>query len=132
MFEALIAISLYISFVDIQKHRIANRALLIALLILLPLATQLKSEIHPMSALLVLLCTPLALKVGIGAGDIKLLSLLSFFFIPLTWQVGARFLFAFSLIALALLAYQLGRFRSFAGSVALAPAICGAVIWCAR
>ena len=132
MFEALIAISLYISFVDIQRHRIANRALLIALLILLPLAAQLKSEIHPMSALLVLLCTPLALKVGIGAGDIKLLSLLSFFFIPLTWQVGARFLLSFSLIALALLAYQLGRFRSLSGSVALAPAICGAVIWCAR
>jgi prepilin peptidase CpaA len=132
MLVALSAISLYISAIDLREHRIRNRALLLAFLILVPLSQFTKNELYPLTAITVLLFAPIILRAGIGAGDIKLLSLLSFFFIPLNWQVGIRFLFAFSLIACALLAYQLGRNRSFRGSLALAPAICGAVIWCAR
>jgi Flp pilus assembly protein protease CpaA len=132
MFTALIVISLYISAVDFREHRIANRALGVAFLILLSLSSHSNSGLYPITGLFVLIFTPLILFSGIGAGDIKLLAMLSFFFIPLTWQAAATFLLAFSLIATALLAYQLGKTRSFSGSVALAPAICGAVIWCAR
>jgi PTH1 family peptidyl-tRNA hydrolase len=72
------------------------------------------------------------LRIGIGAGDIKLLSVLAFFFAPLTWDLASRFLLSFTLISATLLIIALVRSRSFAGSIALAPAICGAVIWCAR
>jgi Flp pilus assembly protein protease CpaA len=132
MFTALIVISLYISAVDFREHRIANRALGVAFLILLSLSFYSNNGLYPITGLFVLIFTPLILFSGIGAGDIKLLAMLSFFFIPPTWQAAATFLLAFSLIATALLAYQLGKTRSFSGSVALAPAICGAVIWCAR
>jgi hypothetical protein len=61
-----------------------------------------------------------------------LLIVLTFFFVPCSWQVAAEFLLSFSFICLALLAERLVRSHSLAGSIALAPAICGAVIWCAR
>ena len=132
MIFALTAISLYLSVMDLKFHKILNRNLLISL-ILLAIGSQLSgSELNPVSALLVLLCTPVCLKLGIGAGDLKLLSLLAFFFIPLSWSVILGFLRAFSTISLGLLVIQLFRIRSLAGNIALAPAICGSVIWCAR
>jgi Flp pilus assembly protein protease CpaA len=129
---ALIAISIYISYVDIKRHLITNRALLCATSIFLLLSAFTRIEVQPLSCLLVLVSAPLVLWLGVGAGDIKLLALLAFFFIPFSWQIGTRFLLAFSLISSALLAQRLIKSHSLAGSLALAPAICGAVIWCAR
>jgi Flp pilus assembly protein protease CpaA len=132
MYAALILISLYISFEDFRHHRISNRVLLISLGSLLVISFITHTDIHPLSALSVLLLTPLTLQAGIGAGDMKLLTVLAFFFIPLTWEMAADFIFSFTLISAVLLASALARSHSFAGSIALAPAICGAVIWCAR
>jgi Flp pilus assembly protein protease CpaA len=132
MFAALILISLYISINDFRHHRISNRALLISLESLLLISFVTHTDLHPLSAFLVLLFTPLILLARIGAGDMKLLTVLAFFFIPLTWQMAADFIFSFTLMSAALLAIALVRSHSFAGSIALAPAICGAVIWCAR
>ena len=132
MFVALILFSLYISFVDIRHHRISNRVLWITFLSLILLSVATHTDVYPLTALSVLLFTPLILWARIGAGDIKLLIVLSFFYIPITWDMASDFLLSFTLIATALLIIQLIRFHSFAGSIALAPAICGAVIWCAR
>ena len=132
MFLALIAISSYICVVDIKSHLITNRALGFASLTFLSLSALTQRHVHPLTGLLVILVTPLILMLGIGAGDVKLLILLTFFFIPFSWKVGTEFLLSFSYICLALLAERLVRSHSLAGSIALAPAICGAVIWCAR
>ncbi len=132
MFVALILFSLYISFVDIRHHRISNRVLWITFLSLILLSVATHTDVYPLTGLSVLLLTPLILWARIGAGDIKLLIVLSFFYIPITWDMASDFLLSFTLIATALLIIQLIRFHSFAGSIALAPAICGAVIWCAR
>ena len=132
MFVALILFSLYISFVDIRYHRISNRVVWITFLSLLSLSVATHTDVYPLTALSVLLFTPLILWARIGAGDIKLLIVLSFFYIPITWDMASDFLLSFTLIATALLIIQLVRSHSFAGSIALAPAICGAVIWCAR
>ncbi len=132
MFVALILFSLYISFVDIRYHRISNRVLWITFLSLLSLSVATHTDVYPLTASSVLLLTPLILWARIGAGDIKLLIVLSFFYIPITWDMASDFLLSFTLIATALLIIQLVRSHSFAGSIALAPAICGAVIWCAR
>ena len=132
MFVALILFSLYISFVDIRHHRISNRVLWITFLSLLSLSVATQKDVYPLTGFSVLLFTPLILRARIGAGDIKLLTVLAFFFIPLTWDMASDFLLSFTLIAAALLIIRLVRSHSFAGSIALAPAICGAVIWCAR
>jgi Flp pilus assembly protein protease CpaA len=132
MFVALILFSLYISFVDARHHRISNRVLLITFLSLLALSVITETGVHPLTGLSVLLFTPLILRVGIGAGDIKLLTVLTLFFIPLTWDMASDFLLSFTLISATLLIIRLAKSQSFTGSIALAPAICGAVIWCAR
>jgi len=132
MFPALILISFYISFKDVRHHRISNRVLSITFLLLLSLSVATQRSVYPITALAVLILAPLILRAGIGAGDIKLLAVLAFFFIPLSWDRASEFLLSFTLISAILLLIALGRRESFSGSIALAPAICGAVIWCAR
>ena len=132
MFIALILFSLHISLTDIRSHRISNRVLLIAFLSLFSISVATHTDVHPLTGLLILLLTPLILRAGIGAGDIKLLTVLAVFFAPLTWDLASDFLLSFSLISAALVVIALVRSHSFSGSIALAPAICGAVIWCAR
>jgi Flp pilus assembly protein protease CpaA len=132
MFAALILISIYVSFQDVRHHRISNRVLSIAILLLLSLSVATQRSMYPITALAVLIPAPLILRAGIGAGDIKLLAVLAFFFIPFSWDMASEFLLSFTLISATLLVIALVRRHSFAGSIALAPAICGAVIWCAR
>ena len=132
MFEALILISIYISFEDVRHHRISNRVLAISFLFLLSLSLVTQRSMNPITALAVLILAPLILRAGIGAGDIKLLAVLAFFFMQLSWNMASDFLLSFALIAAILLVIALVRRGSFSGSIALAPAICGAVIWCAR
>lgn len=132
MFVALVLISLYISVQDALNHRISNRVLFISLIFLLSLSVVTQRDLHPISGLSVLFIAPLILRAGIGAGDIKLLSILAVFFIPLSWEIASDFLLSFTLISGILLLIELVGTHSLAGSIALAPAICGAVIWCAR
>jgi len=132
MFAALILISIYVSFKDVRHHRISNRVLSIAILLLLSLSVATQRSMYPITALAVSILAPLILRAGIGAGDIKLLAVLAFFFIPFSWDMASEFLLSFTLISATLLVIALVRRHSFAGSIALAPAICGAVIWCAR
>ena len=132
MFLALVLISIYISFEDVRHHRISNRALSMTFLLLLSLSVATQRDMHPITGLAVLILAPLILRAGVGAGDIKLLAVLAFFFIPLSRDMASEFLLSFTFISATLLVIALVRRHSFAGSIALAPAICGAVIWCAR
>lgn len=132
MYLALIGFSLYISYIDLKTHRISNKSLLLAFPIFLALTLIDGSSLNPRSALSSALLAPILMKAKVGAGDLKLLILLAFFFLPCTLFVGVQFLTAFSLGALALILQSGMKHRNLHSSIALAPAICGAVIWCAR
>jgi Flp pilus assembly protein protease CpaA len=131
MYSALICFSFYFSYVDLKSHRISNKAILFAL-ILFSIFTALQSgSIHPASTLIVLLFAPLFLKLKVGAGDIKLFALLSAFFLPHSFDMAVDFVSAFSAISALLIVITTFRERTMQSSIALAPAICGAFIWCA-
>ena len=131
MYLSLIVFSIYISYVDLKIHKIRNRTILLAVIYFASLTLLEDGMFYPQSALLALLCSPLALKFKIGAGDIKLFATLSAFFLPLSFNTAVQFLSAFSAIAALLVVITIIRARSLQSSIALAPAICGAFIWCA-
>jgi Flp pilus assembly protein protease CpaA len=131
VYFSLVVFSIYFSYVDLKSHKIPNRAILLAL-ICFSILTLLENEIfYPQSALLALLCSPLALKFKIGAGDVKLFATLSAFFLPLSLNTTVQFFSTFSAIAALLMVITIIKARTLQSSIALAPAICGAVIWCA-
>ena len=132
MYSALFIASIYISIYDIRRHKITNGSLITATLVFLTMMAVSGGGVYPLSLLVVLILAPFLLRWGIGAGDIKLLFVLSIFFIEFSWWSFSNFLLAFSLISALSLIVKLAKSHSFAGSIALAPAICGAVIWCAR
>jgi len=128
---ALIAFSGIVSIRDLITQRISNRSLLFGLFGFTILAGFDGWSIYPKSLLLSSLATPLFLKLRIGAGDLKLLLLLSFFFLPSTFAILVKFLTAIALISTILILLHLSVGRSLRSNIAFAPAICGAVIWCA-
>lgn len=131
MYLALIFFSIYISFIDLKSHRIPNRAIFFALIFFL-ISTVLQGKaVYPTSALISLISAPILLKFKVGAGDIKLFMILSTFFLPNTFEMAVAFLTAFSAIAALLTLITTVKERTLRTSVALAPAICGAFIWCA-
>jgi len=132
MFLALCAISAYISLVDLKTKKITNRSLVISALIFSAISIVKFSEIHLGSVLLVLLFSPIMIYFGIGAGDVKLLVLLSVFFIPFSLTALSDFLVGLSVMSAILIILHRARSKSSNASIAFAPAICGAVIWCAR
>jgi Flp pilus assembly protein protease CpaA len=132
MLFTLVAFSIYISWVDIKTHRISNSSLLFGAVAFTLLIFVEESSLFWVSALLTLVITPLALKAKVGAGDIKLTAMLSLFFLPSNLSTLQHFLFAFLIISCALLILNIAKGKSSKSSIALAPAICGAVIWCAR
>lgn len=129
---ALILISTFWSITDIRLHKISNRSLIASIATFSVLLCFTDSQVNPITFATVLIFSPILLRWGIGAGDIKLLTVLSLFFIPFSWLALSNFLIVFSLLAALFLVNQLARSHSFAGAIPLAPAICGAVIWCAR
>jgi Flp pilus assembly protein protease CpaA len=131
VYLSLIVFSIYISCVDLKVHKIRNRTILLALICFASLTLLEDGIFYPKSALLALLCSPLALKFKIGAGDIKLFATLSAFFLPLTINTIVEFLSAFSAIAALLVVVTIIKARTLQSSIALAPALCGAFIWCA-
>lgn len=132
MFHLLLIASIYFSIVDQQTHKIHNRAILLFGVIFGFYSIFAKSPIYPVSTLAALLFGVIAICFGIGAGDVKLTLLLTFFFLPSEISLWLNYLYAFSSISAILVAIHLFRKRSFAGSIPLAPAICAAFIWCAR
>ena len=128
----LIGFSLVFSVIDIRTHRIPNRLLLVFVLVLSAFAYFVSAPVHLFSAIIIGALSIILLFLGLGAGDMKLAIILGFFFLPTTALIAVDFLLAFSLIAGIFLVVQLVRSGEFTGSIALAPAICGAVIWCSR
>jgi Flp pilus assembly protein protease CpaA len=128
----LVGFSLLFSVIDIRSHRIPNRLLFIFVLLLSIVAYFVSAPVHLFSAAIIGALSIALLFLGLGAGDMKLATILGFFFLPTTALIAVDFLLAFSLISGVSLVIKLLRSRRFAGSIALAPAICGAVIWCAR
>jgi len=128
---ALITISIYISYIDLKSHRITNKSLLCGLLLFVALALMQDAPVYPESAIFFTLISPALVKLRVGAGDIKLLILFSLFFLPPALEISIRFLSALSVIAIFLIVFTLFKEKTLRSSIALAPAICGAVIWSA-
>lgn len=131
MYFGLICFSIYISFIDLKSHRIPNRAILFALIFFLTLTALQGRGLNPVSAVISLLAAPLLFKLKVGAGDVKLFMILSTFFLPNTIEMVVAFSTAFSVIAALLTLITTVKERTLHSNVALAPAICGAFIWCA-
>ena len=128
----LIIFSIFISYIDLKSHRIPNKIILIALIVFSVLTLLLRGSFYPENAILTLVFSPLLLKLRIGAGDIKLFAMLSAFFLPLSLATAVEFSAAFSIIAALLMVRTVFKQRTLHSNIALAPAICGAFIWCAR
>ena len=131
MYIALLFFSIYISYIDLKIHKIQNKAVLLALIFFASLTLLETGSFYPQSAFLALLTSPLSLKVKIGAGDIKLFATLSAFFLPFSFDAVVEFTTVFSAIAALFTLLTILKQRSLQSSIALAPAICGAFIWCA-
>ena len=131
MYIALLFFSIYISYIDLKIHKIQNKAVLLALIFFASLTLLEGGSFYPQSAFLSLLTSPLSLKVKIGAGDIKLFATLSAFFLPFSFDAVVEFTTVFSAIAALFTLLTILKQRSLQSSIALAPAICGAFIWCA-
>ncbi|QLL25020.1 hypothetical protein DLE04_04890 [Actinobacteria bacterium IMCC26103] len=132
MFIALVVFSSYLTFKDLRTHRIANKSLLLGLFGFAALSCIQGSSIHPKSLLISALVAPIFLKFRLGAGDVKLLFLLSTFFLPSSLVALLKFLTALSAISTLLIFLHTVGGRSLRSEIAFAPAICGAVIWCAK
>jgi Flp pilus assembly protein protease CpaA len=131
VYIALLFFSIYISYIDLKIHKIQNKAVLLALIFFASLTLLEGGSFYPQSAFLALLTSPLSLKVKIGAGDIKLFATLSAFFLPFSFDAVVEFTTVFSAIAALFTLLTILKQRSLQSSIALAPAICGAFIWCA-
>lgn len=129
---ALTLLSIPFVITDIRHHRISNRLIVFSAFALSTICLFTHHSVSPFTCLCILISSPCLLRWGIGAGDIKLLSTLSFFFIPFSWIGLSSFLMAFSVLSALFLIQHLIRAKTFIGAIPLAPAICGAVIWCAR
>jgi Flp pilus assembly protein protease CpaA len=132
MYLALAVFSMYISIKDVKLHRISNRSLAIGVFCFTALALVQGEPLYWQSALFSIAIAPIAISAKVGAGDIKLIALLSLFFLPSTLDSLLQFSVAFTVIGSALAVFSIAKERTLSKSIALAPAICGAVIWCAR
>ena len=111
---------------------LTNRALAIFSVVLSCLLIIEKSDLNLISAALVFLFSILCYRFGLGAGDVKLASLLSLFYLPNTLVAVSDALTGFLVISSLSILVHLIFGRKLTDSIALAPAICGAFIWCAR
>jgi len=80
----------------------------------------------------ILLISLVGYRYGLGAGDVKLIALLSTFFLPNTSAGVVDLVGGFAVASLILISIHRLQGRSLADPIALAPAICAAFIWCAR
>jgi hypothetical protein len=113
-----------IAIFDLITHRIPNLFLLL-LLIAVPISG--KGSVHITYGFVVcILAISAYLFFGLGAGDVKLVSLIAFFLTP-TSQIINYWIFV-TIIGLVLIAIRLALSRTIKGNIALAPALCGAVL----
>ena len=128
----LYLLSTYISIFDWKYHRITNSSLLISVVVLTAVSRLTDSEVHIVGSTLILLISLVGYKYGLGAGDVKLIALLSNFFLPNTSAGLIDLVAGFTMASIFLTAMHRSQGRSLADPIALAPAICAAFIWCAR
>lgn len=132
MVLALFLISLNISYLDWRYHRIPNQLLLVSLALLSVVATSTNAHINLLGSFAVFSCALVCYKFGLGAGDVKLITLLSLFFLPSEYLGLLELISAFSILSLISIINARLRGGSLTDCIPLAPAICGAFIWCAR
>ena len=132
MHLTLVLLSTYISLFDWKYHRISNNCLLISFVVLTAVGRITDSELHIVGSMIVLLTCLVSYKFGLGAGDVKLIVLLSTFFLPNTSAGLVDLVGGFAVASLILISLHRFKGRSLADPIALAPAICAAFIWCAR
>jgi len=132
VYSLLLISSFYLSIVDIAIHKIRNRTLIFIGMGFAVITLVRNGEVYLFSAFAIFSLGFIATFFGLGAGDVKLATVLALFFLPLE---AAKLIDLFSgFIAgstLLLIAHLISR-KSFADPIALAPAICAAFIWCAR
>ncbi len=122
MFTILLLIG--ISIFDFVTHRIPNRLLL---LLVIEISTSGQASLHLLYGSLVAIALFGAyLLCGLGAGDVKLVSIIALLLTPKS-EILNYWIFV-SLIGISLMALHLVLFRTFKGNIALAPALCGAVL----
>jgi len=132
VFTFLLISSVYISIVDLASHKIRNRTLIVVGIGLSAITVIVNGKFYLLSALATLLFGSLAISCGLGAGDVKLATLLSLFFLPLEISRWSELCISFVVACVLLLFIHLVSRKSIAEPIALAPAICAAFIWCAR
>ena len=132
MYALLVISSLYISVVDIAIHKIRNRTLAIIGTGFAAITLVGNGEIYLISAVAIFLIGILGLAFGLGAGDLKLATLLALFFLPLEVSKWSDLCNGFIVAGGVLLIIHLISKKSLADPIALAPALCAAFIWCAR
>lgn len=115
---------IFIAIFDFWRHRIPN-----VLLIFLAL-TIVASRDTQVQLLYASIVTSLSLiayrKCGLGAGDVKLLFIIALFLTPI--DRVTEYWFLFSMIGSGLCLIQWSSTHSLKGNIALAPALCGAVL----
>ncbi|MSW53450.1 MAG: hypothetical protein F2819_00005 [Actinobacteria bacterium] len=131
MYLTLIVFSLYFSYIDFIEHKIRNKSLLISFLCFLVISLIQGDALHPTSALVTIALSPILLRFRVGAGDIKLFAVFATFFLPSSLDVALDCIYVFSAIATLFTITTAVLQRSLQSNIALAPAICGAYIWCA-
>jgi Flp pilus assembly protein protease CpaA len=124
--------SLYISVVDLAIHKIRNRTLAIIGTGFATATVVGDRDIYLVSSLAIFLIGILGLAFGLGAGDVKLATLLALFFLPLDISKWSALCSGFIVAGAVLLISHLILKKSLAEPIALAPALCAAFIWCAR
>ena len=132
MFLTLIVFSIWFSYFDLRYHRITNRSLGILFVGLSVALLVENSEFHVVSSVLVSLISVVGYKYGLGAGDVKLATVLSLYFLPVSHSAFSEAITGFLVISSISILLHLIFGRKLTDSIALAPAICGAFIWCAR
>ena len=132
MFLSLVLASIFLSLYDLKYHRISNKVLCALLVIFLSFSHLEKSQLHIVNALILFSFLLIAYHFGLGAGDVKLILLLSIFFLPTTYSGANRLISGFVVVSALLIAVNRIRGRLLSDSMAMAPAICAAYIWCAR
>lgn len=132
MFILLLIAALNFSVRDLLDHKIYNRDLVIFFLSATFISLYQVREVFFLSALIYGFSALLLALFGLGGGDVKLVALLALFYLAFDMKTLISFLLAFSLLASGAILIHFLRGKSIQDSLALAPIICGAVIWCAR
>ena len=113
-----------IAIFDSLRHRIPNSYLLI---LMLSIVTTSHLQVQLFYATVVTLMAILAYwKLGLGAGDVKLLFIIALFLTPTDSVI--EYWLLFSMIGSGLALIQWVSTHSLKGNIALAPALCGAVL----